>query len=176
LTRTLTRLIAGITLGVLLSAATAHAQSDEATRVGGGVSLERKGGFGASGGVLIPLKKIDEIRSLGIVGAGSLLHFTDGFGYVSFGGGLRYTRLLPNLSEMRQLRVYGQGLFGFAHNYDEGFSENTPGFTLGAGLGFKINDKWDGFAEADLARVTSPCCAAYGSVIFTFGVSTPIGE
>jgi hypothetical protein len=145
-------------------------------RVGGGLTFANGGGVGLTGGIHIPLREYDGIRSLGVIGAGQFLNY-EFFSHLSFGGGVRWTRLLENVTAPRNFRLYIQGVYGFSLARSTGFSTTDHGVTVGGGAGFSLTEQLDGFAEFNLARVASPeFDFSYSSWILLFGVSVPIGE
>jgi len=144
-------------------------------RVGGGLTIADGGGLGVTGGVLYPLRNYGEIRSLGLLVAGQFLRF-DGFNQLSFGGGVRWTRLLDTVEALRNFRVYGQGVYGFSRVMDDDFGSNDHGFTVGGGAGFSLTERLDFFGEVNIARITSPeFDFSYSGYVILLGVSVPLG-
>ena len=160
----------------LAAPAAAQSSNDLATpRVGGALTFADGGGKGVTGGVVYPLKSYGEFRSLGLVVAGQFLSF-DGYGQLSFGGGVRWTRLLANVTALRKFRIYGQGVYGFSRVLDDDFSSNDRGFTVGGGVGFGLTDRVDAFGQVNIARISSPeFDYSYSGYVILLGVSVPFG-
>jgi hypothetical protein len=161
------------TLGLASPAGAQSAYDLSIPRVGGGLTLTDADGVGVTGGILYPLRKYGEIRSLGLVLAGQYVDF-DGFGQLSFGGGVRWTRLLENVTAVRGFRIYGQGVYGFSRVLEEDFGSNDHGFTVGGGAGFALTERVNAFGELNIARLTSPeFDFSYSGYVIILGVSVP---
>jgi hypothetical protein len=144
-------------------------------RVGGGLTITQMSGIGVTGGILYPIRDYGGIRSLGILGAIQFVNF-DGWSQLSFGGGVRWTRLLENVMPDKNFRIYGQGVYGVSRVLEEFFPTTDHGFTVGGGAGFAITPRLDAFAEVNVARITSPeFDFSYSGLVMLFGVSAPLG-
>lgn len=167
-----------MTLAAVLGvAAPVAAQSNDLStpRVGAALTFADGGGKGVTGGVVYPLKDYGEFRSLGLVAAGQFLSF-EGYGQLSFGGGLRWTRLLETVTALKKFRVYAQGVYGISRVLDDDFGSTDRGFTVGGGVGFGLTDRVDAFGQVNIARISSPeFDFSYSGYVILLGVSVPFG-
>jgi hypothetical protein len=160
---------------VVVASTSAFAQELPPARVGGGLSFITGGGIGLAGGVVVPVKQIGP-RTLGVVGALGV-HKFDGYSLLSFGGGLRSTRQVPQVTQVKNFRVFVQGMLGVSQSRFEGFSDSAKGFTIGGGAGFALNPRVDLFGELDITTVLpGEGGLSYHGIATTIGVSVPIGS